>query len=49
MVPTDPLKRGWWINPMGEKQQMPIAYIFGAIIPAFLVFILLYMEILLNG
>nr|XP_054750105.1 anion exchange protein 3-like isoform X1 [Lytechinus pictus] len=48
-APTNPSKRGWFINPMGVDQPMPMIAILGASVPAFLVFILLYMETLLTG
>ncbi|XP_071493352.1 band 3 anion transport protein-like [Diadema antillarum] len=48
-VPTDPSQRGWFINPMGLSKSMPLIAIMGACVPAFLVFILLYMETLLTG
>ncbi|XP_030830660.1 anion exchange protein 2 isoform X4 [Strongylocentrotus purpuratus] len=48
-APTDPSQRGWVINPMGMTQPMPMIAILGASVPAFLVFILLYMETLLTG
>ncbi|CAL1534908.1 unnamed protein product [Lymnaea stagnalis] len=46
---TDPLTptsedRGWFINPMGMKQTMPVWLIFGSALPGFLIFILLFME-----
>ncbi|XP_071822453.1 band 3 anion transport protein-like isoform X3 [Apostichopus japonicus] len=47
-----PTKRGrdsWFVNPFGLKDTTPIFAIFGAAIPAFLLFILLYMETLLTG
>ena len=43
--PTRPDKRGWFINPMGMKEQLPVWIIFASIIPAFLIFILLFMEV----
>ncbi|XP_038047074.1 anion exchange protein 3-like isoform X3 [Patiria miniata] len=48
-IPTDPCKRGWMINPLGLNYALPVGAVFGAIVPAFLLFILLYMEILLTG
>ncbi|KAL5005957.1 hypothetical protein ScPMuIL_017115 [Solemya velum] len=42
--PTSPHKRGWFINPMGHKQQTEIWQIFAAIIPGFLLFMLLFLE-----
>ncbi|XP_022102508.1 anion exchange protein 3-like isoform X3 [Acanthaster planci] len=48
-IPTDPCKRGWLINPLGINYAFPVGAVFGAIVPAFLLFILLYMEILLTG
>ncbi|KAK6165534.1 hypothetical protein SNE40_022447 [Patella caerulea] len=47
-VPTSPKKRGWFINPLGMKKPVEVWMIFGAIIPAFLIFILLFMEIQLT-
>ncbi|XP_071791427.1 band 3 anion transport protein-like isoform X2 [Asterias amurensis] len=48
-TPTDPCKRGWIINPLGLNHPLPVGAVFGAIVPAFLLSILLYMEILLTG
>ncbi|XP_041374597.1 anion exchange protein 2-like isoform X2 [Gigantopelta aegis] len=45
LSPTSPNKRGWFINPMGMNKPMEIWIIFAAIIPAFLIFILLFMEV----
>ena len=42
--PTDAEKRGWLVNPLGDKEDLPIWAIFLAIIPAALVFILIFME-----
>ncbi|RUS76859.1 hypothetical protein EGW08_015392, partial [Elysia chlorotica] len=46
---TEPLtttspKRSWFINPMGVTQDLPAWMPFGAILPAALIFILLFME-----
>lgn len=43
--PTAPNKRGWFINPMGMKENFQVGLIFASIIPAFLIFILLFMEV----
>ncbi|KAK7501372.1 hypothetical protein BaRGS_00007497 [Batillaria attramentaria] len=43
--PTSPGKRDWFINPMGVKKPMEIWVIFAAIIPAFLIFTLLFLEV----
>ena len=43
-VPTASGKRGWLIHPMGEEETIPIWAIFFALIPALLLFILLFME-----
>jgi len=42
--PTAPYKRGWFVNPLGLKVNLPAWTMFAAIIPALLVFILLFME-----
>uniref|UniRef100_F6XL93 Anion exchange protein n=1 Tax=Ciona intestinalis TaxID=7719 RepID=F6XL93_CIOIN len=43
--PTDPSLRGWFINPFGTPDNpMPVWMIFAGILPAFLVFILIFME-----
>ena len=42
--PTDAEKRGWFVNPLGNEKDLPIWAIFLAIIPAALVFILIFME-----
>ncbi|ESP03217.1 hypothetical protein LOTGIDRAFT_137764, partial [Lottia gigantea] len=47
-VPTLPHKRGWLINPMSPKVMQKVWIIPAAIIPAFLIFILLFMEIQLT-
>ncbi|RXM35915.1 Anion exchange protein 3 [Acipenser ruthenus] len=41
---TSPLKRGWFIHPLGDKQPFPIWMMFASVIPALLVFILIFME-----
>ena len=41
---TSVCKRGWFINPMGMHQPLPVWGIFVAMIPALLVFILIFME-----
>ncbi|XP_060683706.1 anion exchange protein 3-like [Hemiscyllium ocellatum] len=41
---TSPEKRGWFIHPMGKDQDFPIWMIFGSVIPALLLFILIFME-----
>ncbi|XP_066263359.1 band 3 anion transport protein-like isoform X2 [Branchiostoma lanceolatum] len=44
-TPTDPKLRTWLINPMGKDKTIQTWAIFAAVIPAFLVFILLFIEI----
>ncbi|XP_042328154.1 anion exchange protein 2 isoform X3 [Sceloporus undulatus] len=41
---TDPQKRGWVINPLGQAMPFPIWMMFGCGLPAMLVFILIFME-----
>ncbi|XP_046880239.1 anion exchange protein 2b isoform X2 [Hypomesus transpacificus] len=41
---TSPDKRGWVVNPLGSKGQFPIWMMFGSLLPALLVFILIFME-----
>nr|XP_034986024.1 anion exchange protein 2 isoform X2 [Zootoca vivipara] len=41
---TDPQKRGWVINPLGETQAFPIWMMVASVLPAVLVFILIFME-----
>ncbi|XP_066554710.1 solute carrier family 4 member 1a (Diego blood group) isoform X2 [Amia ocellicauda] len=41
---TNPKKRGWFINPLGLKQDFPIWMMFAAAVPALLVFILIFLE-----
>ncbi|XP_015227524.1 PREDICTED: band 3 anion transport protein [Cyprinodon variegatus] len=41
---TNPKARGWFINPMGEKQPFPIWMMGACCVPALLVFILIFME-----
>uniref|UniRef100_H2ZCS5 Anion exchange protein n=1 Tax=Ciona savignyi TaxID=51511 RepID=H2ZCS5_CIOSA len=43
--PTNPSLRGWFINPLGTPDNpIPIWMVFAAVLPAFLVFILIFME-----
>ncbi|XP_043082695.1 anion exchange protein 2b isoform X2 [Puntigrus tetrazona] len=41
---TSPEKRGWIVNPLGSDGQFPIWMMFASILPALLVFILIFME-----
>ncbi|XP_042247883.1 solute carrier family 4 member 1a (Diego blood group) [Thunnus maccoyii] len=41
---TNPKARGWFINPMGEKQSFPIWMMAACCVPALLVFILIFLE-----
>ncbi|XP_062287314.1 anion exchange protein 3 [Scomber scombrus] len=41
---TSPDKRGWFINPFGDKQPFPPWMMAASIVPALLVFILIFME-----
>uniref|UniRef100_A0A8C7NAP1 Anion exchange protein n=1 Tax=Oncorhynchus kisutch TaxID=8019 RepID=A0A8C7NAP1_ONCKI len=41
---TSPEKRGWVINPLGMDTPFPIWMMFGSMLPALLVFILIFME-----
>nr|XP_008122665.2 PREDICTED: anion exchange protein 2 [Anolis carolinensis] len=41
---TDPDKRGWVINPLGEVDPFPVWMMVGCGLPAMLVFILIFME-----
>ncbi|XP_034023026.1 anion exchange protein 2b [Thalassophryne amazonica] len=41
---TSPQKRGWIINPLGTEQDFPIWMMFACLLPALLVFILIFME-----
>ncbi|KAM6976444.1 anion exchange protein 2-like isoform 2-T2 [Aplochiton taeniatus] len=41
---TSPSKRGWVINPLGSDGQFPIWMMFACVLPALLVFILIFME-----
>ncbi|GFN95656.1 Anion exchange protein [Plakobranchus ocellatus] len=43
LAPTSS-ERGWFINPLGQEKSMPSWMPFGAILPACLIFILLFME-----
>jgi len=47
--PTQHPKRGWFINPGGMNKSMSMGWIFAAIIPAFFVGILLFMETEMAG
>uniref|UniRef100_UPI0035901A00 anion exchange protein 2-like isoform X2 n=1 Tax=Myxine glutinosa TaxID=7769 RepID=UPI0035901A00 len=41
---TSPEKRGWLINPLGSNGSFPVWLMFASVIPAFLVYILIFME-----
>ncbi|XP_071381910.1 anion exchange protein 2b isoform X2 [Centroberyx affinis] len=41
---TSPKKRGWVINPLGSEGEFPIWMMFACVLPALLVFILIFME-----
>ncbi|XP_073684295.1 solute carrier family 4 member 1b (Diego blood group) [Garra rufa] len=41
---SNPKMRGWLINPMGEHKSFPIWMIFASVVPAMLVFILIFLE-----
>ncbi|NXD31869.1 B3AT protein, partial [Spelaeornis formosus] len=41
---TNATARSWFIHPMGEKTQFPIWMMFASVIPALLVFILIFLE-----
>ncbi|KAM5255531.1 anion exchange protein 2 [Ctenodactylus gundi] len=41
---TAPEKRGWVINPLGEKSPFPVWMMVASLLPAVLVFILIFME-----
>ncbi|NXO77625.1 B3AT protein, partial [Sitta europaea] len=41
---TNSTARGWFIHPMGEKTSFPIWMMFASVIPALLVFILIFLE-----
>uniref|UniRef100_G1QVT6 Anion exchange protein n=1 Tax=Nomascus leucogenys TaxID=61853 RepID=G1QVT6_NOMLE len=41
---TAPGKRGWVINPLGEKSPFPVWMMVASLLPAILVFILIFME-----
>ncbi|KAM4705255.1 anion exchange protein 2 [Rhinophrynus dorsalis] len=41
---TSPHKRGWVINPLGSKDPFPIWMMFASVLPAILVYILIFME-----
>ncbi|TRY90259.1 hypothetical protein DNTS_005118 [Danionella cerebrum] len=41
---TSPDKRGWIVNPLGTDVQFPVWMMFASILPALLVFILIFME-----
>ncbi|XP_076858589.1 anion exchange protein 3 isoform X2 [Brachyhypopomus gauderio] len=41
---TSPDKRGWFISPFGDKQSFPMWMMGASVIPALLVFILIFME-----
>ncbi|NXS60494.1 B3AT protein, partial [Brachypteracias leptosomus] len=41
---TNSSARGWFINPMGKDNSFPIWMMFASVVPAFLVFILIFLE-----
>ncbi|KAI7803691.1 Solute carrier family 4 [Triplophysa rosa] len=41
---SNPAARGWFINPLGEKQPFPIWMMFACVVPGLLVFILIFLE-----
>lgn len=41
---TNSSLRGWFIHPLGEKVEFPIWMMFACVIPALLVFILIFLE-----
>uniref|UniRef100_A0A8C2IW68 Anion exchange protein n=1 Tax=Cyprinus carpio TaxID=7962 RepID=A0A8C2IW68_CYPCA len=41
---SNPKMRGWLINPMGEHKPFPIWLMFASVVPAMLVFILIFLE-----
>lgn len=41
---TTPSKRGWFVNPLGMNGPFPIWMMAASILPALLVFILIFME-----
>ncbi|XP_030629463.1 solute carrier family 4 member 1b (Diego blood group) [Chanos chanos] len=41
---SNPAMRGWLINPMGEHKPFPVWMMFACVIPAMLVFILIFLE-----
>ncbi|KAG7492172.1 hypothetical protein MATL_G00012250, partial [Megalops atlanticus] len=41
---SNPKERGWLINPLGEKKAFPVWMMFGCVVPAMLVFILIFLE-----
>ncbi|KAK3083355.1 hypothetical protein FSP39_020709 [Pinctada imbricata] len=44
LEPTDPEKRGWFVHPMGTKEPIKDYFIILSILPALLLFILLFLE-----
>ncbi|XP_072047600.1 band 3 anion transport protein-like isoform X2 [Amphiura filiformis] len=49
LVPTDQCKRGWIVNPLGMAKPMQVYWMFAAVLPALLAFILMFMETLITG
>lgn len=41
---TAPEKRGWVINPLGKNNAFPVWMMVASLLPAVLVFILIFME-----
>ncbi|KAM9215174.1 band 3 anion transport protein isoform 2-T2 [Leptosomus discolor] len=41
---TNSSARGWFINPMGNEKKFPIWMMFGCVVPAILVFVLIFLE-----
>lgn len=44
LMVSNPAKRGWLINPFGEHKPFPVWVMFACCVPAFLVFILIFLE-----
>ncbi|XP_029383119.1 solute carrier family 4 member 1b (Diego blood group) [Echeneis naucrates] len=44
LMVSNPAKRGWLINPFGEHKPFPVWVMFACVVPALLVFILIFLE-----
>lgn len=53
LIPSKSIRSSWFVNPMGNNYeseiQLPIWVPFAAVLPAFIIFIVLFFEVELTG